>query len=283
MNRKPGILLPILCLWIVACSPDPEWEIKPQTHLRHYLHLSHTRTNTNPEIYAPLHAVNFDQYDMLWLGGDLALFTTENEPAIQQADALFGLSKPTTLLSAGNHDYSQPELLRQYTQRPTFYHYHQQGITFLVLDSEINQGTIKNEQWELVQSVLDTLQDSECLILLHHKLIWMPGHPVLGAQIDQLSNGRAGTCGYCLRPNNFYADLYPELVRVQREGTQVFCVGGDIGMRTHAFSYETTEGVTFLASGINFSLLPQENHALLFTHDLENGTLRWEYQSVAEL
>ena len=60
--------------------------------------------------------------------------------------------------------------------------------------------------------VLDTIQQSNHLIILHHKLIWMYDHDVLESQISSVSNADLGGCFNCINPNNFYSEIYPKLV-----------------------------------------------------------------------
>ena len=90
-------------------------------------------------------------------------------------------------------------------------------------------SNIVNHQKDFLFEVLDTIQQSEHLIILHHKLIWMYGHDVLESQISSVSNADLGNCFNCINPNNFYSDIYPKLVDIKIEGIQVYCIGGDIG------------------------------------------------------
>ena len=69
-------------------------------------------------------------------------------------------------------------------------------------------------------------------------------------------------------------------IRVLR-GIEVFCIGGDIGIKTNEFDHLTSDGIQFLASGL--SIEADENKALLFHHDILNRQLTWEYKLITDL
>ncbi len=268
-----------LGLW--SCRKD---KIEPEVEavFNTYLHLSHTRTGTNPKIDSIAERINYSKYDMLWLGGDLAYLTSKNEATIQYVDSIFGLSKLTTLWALGNHDYSNLNRIEDYTNRKPYYAYHQNGITFLVLDTQENASQVLGDQKVFVDQVLDTIScTTSHLVVLHHKLIWMYGDSYLEGESDVISNGPIGTCDYCINPNNFYADIYPKLVKIKAQNTDVICIGGDIGKKAKSFSYQTEAGISFLASGINAG--DDGNVGLVFSHDITNKLLTWSFQSIESL
>lgn len=281
MNRILFRSLPFLLVLFFSCRKDtpPEPPISPE--IRTYLHLSHTRTNTNPSMDSLVEETDFSSYDMLWLGGDLAYLTSEDDATMTHVDLILDLGNPNTLWALGNHDYSDLDRVEQFTNRAAFYTHHKNGITFLVLDTQDSLSNIVGAQKTLFESVLDTLQESSHLIILHHKLIWMYGDSYLESQIPSVSNGGLGSCFYCINPNNFYTDIYPQLLEVKQEGIEVICIGGDIGFQTNAFEYITADGIHFLASGIEDGL--EDNQALLFSHDINNKTLTWEYRLISDL
>jgi len=248
-----------------------------------YLHIPHTRTNKNIEVLDAVKNLNYNKYDMLWLGGDMAIHTSEDDATMQLMNELFDLESPNTLWSLGNHDNTDLDRVQRFTQRPAYYtHHHHNGITFLVLDTQDSLSNIVGEQQAMVNSVVDTIQMSSHLVILHHKLIWMLGHPELEARIPDVTNGGTGeTCVQCINPNNFYTEIYPKLMEVKKRGVEVLCIGGDIGFKAKEFEYQTKENIHFLASGIADDTLV--NKVLVFEHDLNNKKLTWTFKDIKEL
>ncbi len=280
-----SLLLLVLC---ISCKKDGELVIdknqEPNINLtdeRQYLHLSHTRLAANPNMDGTVESIDYKKYDMLWLGGDLAAETSYDNTTMLHVDSIFDLENQNTLWALGNHDYSNLLLVQAYTHRPKYYSYYKNGITFIVLDTQDSLSNITGAQKVFFNSVVDTLDRSSHLVILHHKLIWMHANPVLENQISSVSNGGFGGCFYCLNPNNFYTDLYPKLVSLETNGIEVLCIGGDIGFIAKEFEYKTPEGIDFLASGISSGELG--NKSLLFHHDLKTGKLSWEFKLISSL
>ena len=264
---------------ITSCKKDklPDTEDEVRT----YMFISHTRTASNDSIATQAESIDYSKYDLLLLGGDLAYLTSENESTMSMIDAVFDLANPNTLWALGNHDYSDLNRVSSYTNRPAYYTYHKDGITFLVLDTQDSVSNITGVQKDLFQQVVDTIQVSSHLIVLSHQLIWMEGNPVLEQQVPSISNGPLGSCFYCINPSNFYTEIYDQLVSVQQRGIQVICLGGDIGINAKEFEYKTPEGIFFLASGISYT--EQDNKVLLFRNNLDKQDLSWNYKLISEL
>ena len=266
---------------MTSCNKDEVLEPSKPIKSNSYLHLSHTRKNVNPQMDDVVESINYKKYDMLWLGGDLTHLTSLNDETMSHVDSIFDFSNPNTLWALGNHDYSDLFRVQGFTNRLPYYAYYKDGITFIVLDTQDSLSNIIGEQKVLFESVVDTLEKSSHLIILHHKLIWMYGNSDIEPDISSVSNGELGDCFYCLNPNNFYTDIYPGLVEVKQKGIEVICIAGDIGFKTDKFEYTTQEGIHFLASGIKAG--ESDNKALLFEHDVTNNNLTWEYKLIIDL
>jgi len=268
-------------LFLVSCQTKKL--LPPQSGLvsKSYLHISHTRTNTNPTMLDEVENIDFSKFDMLWLGGDLANLTSLDNESMEYTNSYFDFSSPNTLWALGNHDYTNLELIEEYTERPAFYAYHSDGITFIVLDTQDSLSNIVGQQLDLFNNVMDTLETSSHVVLLSHKLFWMYNNPDLQNQIDSVSNGKYGTCFHCVNPNNFYEDIYPRLIAAKKGGIEVICIAGDVGNKSNGFSYQSDEGIIFLASGV--STLQEFNFALLFKHNIQERELTWEFKILSEL
>ena len=280
MNNKLFFIFALSSLFFPSCSTDEILE--PLTlELKSYLHLSHTRTDSNPFMDSIVEKIDYNKFDMLWLGGDLAQLTSADDSTMTHVDSLFDLGNTNTLWSLGNHDYTDLNRVEQYTNRGPYYSINQNGITLIVLDTQDSLSNIIGPQKEFLMGVLDTVQNSTHLILLHHKLIWMYDNIDLEPQISSISNGGSGSCFYCINPNNFNSEIYPKLVEIKQNGIEVICIGGDIGFKTDEFEHLTPEGIHFLASGIRYG--EENNKALLFQHDLTNNYLTWTFELLTEL
>lgn len=279
MNRTLFKLLPLFLVFFASCTKDKI--VEPIIETKYYLNISHTRTNTNPFMDSIVEKVDFSKFDMLWLGGDLARSTSKNDYSMYHIDSIYDVGNENTLWALGNHDYFDLTKIQNYTNRPPFYSYYKNKITFIVLDTQDSLSNIVGAQKKFFEETIDTIQKTTHLIILHHKLIWMYGNPELEPLIPTVSNGEFGDCFYCLNPNSFYTEIYPKLLEVKQRGIEVICIGGDIGSRTKEFEYYTSDGIVFLASGINAG--SSDNEALLFKHNLIKDSLSWEYKPITEL
>ena len=246
-----------------------------------YIHISHTRTDSNPNMDAIVESVDLKKYTMLLLGGDLAYLTSLDNETMMHVDSIFDLSNENTLWSLGNHDYSDLNKIQAYTNRPPYYSYNRNNITYVVLDTQDSLSNIIGQQKIFFDSVIDTINESTHLVVLHHKLIWMLGNTCLEPQISSVSNGVSGNCFDCINTNNFYQEIYPQLVELNQQGIEVLCIGGDIGSNAKEFEYITPEGIYFLASGISEG--SEDNKALVLFHDINNKNLTWEFRSITDL
>lgn len=262
----------LLLVFICSCKQDRSIN---------YLHISHTRTNADPKMDSIAERIDYNKFNMLWLGGDLAKATSKNKKTMRYADSIFDFSSTNTLWSLGNHDYNNLKRIEKYTKRPSYYAYHKNDITFIILDTQDSLSNIIGEQKKLFKSVVDTIQNSSHLILLHHKLIWMSNNSELEPKIKKTSNGKQGSCFHCINPNNFYSEIYPELLKVQNKGIKVLCIAGDIGVKSKAFEYKTPDGIYLLASGIDYK--DSNNKVLVFTHSIKSKQLSWEFVEISDL
>jgi len=275
----------IKCAWfyvlialLVSCKTDFP---VPTDVIKKYIHLSHTRTDSNPGLAQHVESIPFENYDMIWLGGDLTFLTSEDTSTLLYVDQVFDLTNPNVLWALGNHDYSNLNLITSITNRPNFYAYSKNNICFIVLDTQDSLSNIVNEQLALFDQVIDTIQESSHLIILHHKLIWMYGDPYLESQVSSVSNAEIDSCFFCINPNNFYTTIYPKLLTVLNRGIQVLCIGGDLGINTNEFEYITQEGIYFLASGVDHN--STSNKALIFEHNINKNELSWKYEELSSL
>ncbi|MCB0631084.1 MAG: hypothetical protein KDD15_15155, partial [Lewinella sp.] len=143
----------------------------------------------------------------------------------------------------------------------------------------------RQAQYQLIQSVLDTIQRSSHLVILHHHAL-LKNHKPEALQ-DAFNTNPDAVGMTCDSSDQFDRLIYPQLVKLQDHGIQVILVGGDVGMRAKRFEYQTPEGIWLLGSGINNSLKKENkpdyvttfapDEVLIFRHDPVKRTLQWEF------
>ena len=280
MVLRCSIFLLVAGLFLVSsCTKEEKQAVDDM--IVDYLHISHTRMYNNEGINRQAARVDYSLYDKLMLGGDMMNLSSESDATLSYLEDIFSISRHTTMWTLGNHDRTDVPLLQQYTGRNNFYTTTDHGITYLVLDTQQDTSQIIGEQRQLVQEVLDTIEQSSHLILLTHHLLWMDDGGPLAAIADSVSNAPLSDCWYCIRPNNFQKEIYPSLVSVQKRGVKVICIAGDLGRNVNAFEYETSDGITYIASGIHYD--SPTNQALLMEHNVTERQLSWRFVNVEHL
>lgn len=245
-----------------------------------YIHIAHTRIRDtiNQKLDPRVEQIDFNKFDMVLLGGDLTEDTSEEFETLEYLDGILDLSNQNVLWSMGNHDNTNLDLVERITKRPIYYSNHKNGITYIVLNShgELDwQCDISDPQLELINNVTDTISESSHLVVMTHKLLWLLGHPEMEEHV-----GKKGyfswTCNYGVVPNNWNKEVLPKLRMVQKKGVQVICLAGDIGNAAKEFEEHTTDGLIYLASGIN--PVDKDVKFLYFKHDPPE--LKWEFVEV---
>ncbi len=279
--KRGSFVISILVIFLISSCKKDETKHLVIPAIQNYLHLSHTRTDSNPYMDSIVETIDYSKFDMLWLGGDLALLSSEDDETMMHIDSIFDVGSENTLWALGNHDYTDLDRVQFFTKRPPYYSYFKDNITYVVLDTQDTISSILGLQKMFLDNIMDTIQESSHLIILTHKLVWMYGNADLEPIIDSVSNGEFGDCSYCVNPNNFNSEIYPSLLEVKQRGIQVVCIAGDIGMWTKYFEYENHDGIHFLASGISANTAG--NKVLQFKYDITNKHLSWEFNLLSSL
>lgn len=271
-------LIFLLLFLLSSCRKD---QIVEKELAQTFIHIGHTRTNQNGTYDSLVRNIDFSVFDMRFLGGDMAYLSSFNNDELLVLDSMFDISNPNTLWALGNHDVTNPNLITALNNRPTFYAYYKDGISFLVLNNQLDEGELIGEQLTLIETVIDTISESNFLIILSHKLFWMYGNNDLETEISLVSNGGLGDCAYCINPNDFYNNIYPQLVDLEKNNIEVICVAGDIGHKAKKFEYQTMEGIDLIASGIKGNDIG--NLALIFKYYQQSKLLLWHFAPLENL
>lgn len=254
-----------------------------------------------------LEKIRLDTFDQVWLGGDLVENMFHHPHNIEFVDSFFQVGKPTTHWAIGNHDVLDQQAdfsgIENKTHRKTYYTSHHNGITMLVLNTtEFSFPAYQNKphecetldgQMDLIRNVLDTLEHSSHLVILHHHALLT--NEITAGKVDVKEIFNLYTPSYnigCKKRGTFSELVYPQLQAVQKRGVQVILIGGDTGLRVKEFEFKTKDGIVFLGSGLNNSagtkfrpayFNPAPDKVLLFTHQPKYRQLQWEFKLLDEL
>jgi len=190
---------------LIACTST---NVQHPQKTYEYLFLGHTYQPdaARQKIDSRVEQINFSNYNLILLGGDITEKTTLERSNLYYVDSIFDLKSSKTHWAVGNHDLSHPEHITEFTGKPLFYAFCKNNITFVVLNSQNDSCRITGQQLKLVKAVIDTIRQSSHLMLLQHKLVWLYGHPEL-EKMQHFANGGLGNEHWQVRPNNFHSEI----------------------------------------------------------------------------
>ena len=285
----PIFILLFSIFW--SCQPTPE--VVPAKKNLEYLFLGHIY-QTNSTIDERLEDLDRDYYDQIWLGGDLCAATTSDQSTLDYLDAIFDLGSPNTHWALGNHDVSDGNIhwITEKTKRPTFYTTSFNGISLLVLNTNLAPNGVydtllMNEQYELIQSVCDTINQSSHLIILSHAVAWNGIGRV--EHVSDAANAEFSYLLYRIAPDKRYHDgIYPMLQEVAARGIQVINIAGDFGQKATEFEAVTDDGIYFIGSGITsesdwneqFPTHGKPDKILFLKHNPQTKEITWEFVEI---
>lgn len=260
-----------------------------------YIFLAHTYQGKY-RIDDRLAAMDFSDYNQIWLGGDLCSATTVDSSALEHLDEIFDLGSPTTHWTLGNHDswHGNIDRITDKTNRPTFYATHFDGITLVVLNSNLSlkhslDTLAISRQFELFCTVCDTIEHSSHLVVLSHHCLWSEVANMSDAGAFANTDGSQYT--FALNPKLKYIDgIYPQLVEVEKKGVEVLHLAGDFGQNQGKFEGLSDDDVQFIGSGITsntkynqaFPSAGQPDLILIFEHNVDQQTLTWRFEVLEE-
>ena len=242
-----------------------------------FIFVPHPRSEdkVHQTVLPSIEKIDFTKYNMIFLGGDITYYTSINRVSMDYCNNLFNLGSPNTLWTMGNHDLSSPALVEEYTGRKRFYTYFRDGITFMVLDTELdsegfNSSFISGDQLEMIKTVSDTISTSATLIVLHGRLIWMVDNPVFYEKIDSVAESTKQ-----LDTTNFFQEVYPLLQIISNKGINVYCLGGDKSKIN--IEYFTEDNIVFLTSTMAPEFPDSINDVMVFKYNQNTSFLSWNF------
>ncbi|MBX2817760.1 MAG: hypothetical protein KTR24_17275 [Saprospiraceae bacterium] len=258
-----------------------------------YIFLGHTyewHTGGN-RIDPRIVALDPQQYDRIWLGGDICSEAMLYETTLQHIDEVFDLSKATTQYALGNHDIRNGNIqwYHQYTGRRSYNHHTEHGLVSVCLNSMLNTTLCQdlNLQYQMLKNICDTISHSKHLVVFHHLNLWADLPDLPPPSTYSHHDARYWTAN-CDSIKTHYRDvIYPMLKEVRARGIKVYCIVGDTGSGTYkGFHTENRDSIHFFASGVDNSRYADDPQAygqqpadsvLIFKHDLGQQHLTWEF------
>ncbi|MGE5796641.1 MAG: T9SS type A sorting domain-containing protein, partial [Ignavibacteria bacterium] len=203
---------------------------------------------------------------------------------IAYCDNLFDLGSPNTLWCFGNHDVQSGHraLIKKFTGRESYYSYSRDGITFIVLDTELDANSfsstfIKGSQLQMVKDVCDSITESRYLILLHHRFMWMINNDYFKSRLTD----SIAASSRSMDTTNFYSDIYPLLQKVKNKGIQVLVFGGDKSKINILYSPE--DSITFYAARMATDIPDDINNVIVLNYNLLTKELTCSFVPLTEI
>jgi len=251
-----------------------------------FIFVPHPRSEdqAHQSVYPGIAEIDFAKYDVIMLGGDITYSTSKDSETLAYCDNLFNIRSPNTLWSLGNHDVQSGhrDLIKKFTGRESYYSYSRDGITFIVLDTELDANSfsstfIKGNQLQMVKDVCDSIRDSRYLILLHHRFMWMINNDYFTSRLTD----SIAASSRSMDTTNFYSDIYPLLQTVRNKGIQILVFGGDKSKINVAYSPE--DSITFYAARLSTDIPDNTNNVIVLNYGLQNKELTWDFIPLSEV
>jgi hypothetical protein len=235
-------------------------------------------------VYEGIAKIDFKKYDVRMLGGDVTYSTSKDSATLAYCDDLFNIGSPNTLWSFGNHDVQSGHrsLIKKFTGRDSYYSYYRDGITFLVLDTELDANSfistfIKSDQLQMLKTVCDTIKESRYLIVLHHRLMWMINNDYFKSRLTD----SIAASSRSLDTTNFYSDIYPLLQTVKSKGIPVLVFGGDKSKIN--INYSPEDSITFFACRLASDIPDSINNVIILNFDLRNKEFTCDFVPLTDM
>ena len=251
-----------------------------------FIFVPHPRSEdqARQSVYSGITRIDFTKYNVTMLGGDITYSTSKDSATLAYCNNLFDLDSPNTLWSFGNHDVQSGhrDLIKKFTGRESFYSYARDGVTFIVLDTELDANSfsstfIKGDQLQMVRNVCDSITESRFLILLHHRFLWMINNEDFKATLTD----SIAASSRSMDTTNFYSDIYPLLRKVKSKGIQVLVFGGDKSKINVVYSPE--DSIIFYAARLADDLPDSINNVIVLNYDLQKREITCNFIPLSDM
>lgn len=219
-------------------------------------------TNT---LLANLNWINSSDNSMLISLGDLFLDVSNDIP--QYKKSLFSQLKLPMFNAVGNHDLTGS--IYQDNFGETFYYWQINNDIHVVLDTELDDGSLKDEQKKMLENV-NTLTKSGSIsnvFIYSHRTIWAKTYTELDLLFQDNTQAILG--------NNFESEVLPLLKEIKLN-SNVFWFSGSLGSAPASFfQFKDKNDIQYIATAIRG--LPRD--AVLIVNVNKKGNVSFETKS----
>ena len=207
----------------------------------HFHGSGHNRTGlpTN-SLLANLDWLNESNSAFVMCLGDLFLDVTTDIPFYEKS--LFSKLKMPLFNAVGNHDLSQSVYQDHYGA--TYLSFEVAGDLHLILDTELNDGSLKNAQLDWFKEQVKAVKAGQYnrVFVYAHRTIWVNHY----SELDRLFKDNTQS----LLGNNFTETIYP-LIQDMSQQTDLYWFAGSLGDAPASFfHFKDGETVTYIATAI---------------------------------
>jgi len=190
-------------------------------------------------LLANLDWVNGQDHKMLICLGDLFMDVKNDIPKYQSS--LFDKLEIPLFNAVGNHDLTGNIYEDNFGQTSFYLSINKDVHVFL--DTEKDNGDIKNEQVELLKSVVDFTKFTEVnnVFIYSHRTVWKDCYDEMEGIFEDNTQSLAET--------NFEDEVLP-LVNLMSKKSEVYWFSGSLGDAPASFFYHEDENLTIIATAI---------------------------------
>jgi hypothetical protein len=221
-----------------------------------HFHGASTAQSTFPAatLLANIDTLNALQPSFLMSLGDLFLDVNDAYMDHYQK-ALFDKLKMPLFNSVGNHDLANGNTYEKVYGKSFFSFFHHTEL-FVVLNTELNDGTIKGEQMEMLKAAIANAakQSIQHIFIFSHRPVWAEEHPTYSKLFKENTRSQFGS-------PNYKKEILP---LIAHSGIPVYWISGSMGNGPASFFYDKEErsGITYMQTAIRD--LPRD--AVLIVH-----------------
>lgn len=157
----------------------------------------------------------------------------------------------------GNHDISGNVYENNFGK--SFYYFKVKSELFIVLNTELNDGTIEGDQLMMLQEAIGNLDGIKNIFVFSHRLIWAEEHPKMVKLFNDNTRSANG--------NNFRKEILPMFTKL--DNVQVYFFGGSLGNAPAPFFYHKEKNIYYIATAIRDT--PKD---AMLKMDIDNGKIK---------
>lgn len=211
-----------------------------------HFHGSSANTSTYPAatLLANIDTLNATNSSFLMSLGDLFIDVNDTYMAHYQK-SLFNKLKMPLFNAVGNHDLSNGNNYEK-AYGKSYYSFFIDGECFIVLNTELNDGSIKDGQLEFLENTLNKAQAEkiQTIFIFSHRPVWAESN-------DKYKDLFKWNTRTLLGNNNFESVIRPLLEQLSNE-KKIFWISGSLGGGPASFFYdkEHETNITFMQTAI---------------------------------